>query len=227
MIYGWIYVLRNTVNGKCYVGQTTQEPSMRFKQHVKERSHCVALKAAFAKYGAEAFEMMKFGRAADKAVLDAMEIEAIAILGSIAPGGYNLRAGGSWGTHGPEARQKISKATKGRTVSDSHRELMRQRMLGTSPSPETRAKISATLTGRPLAEERHAAMKGRGVGRRHTEESKAKMKANRAGIPMTEEGKKKLRAANLGKKHSEEIKAKMTAAQTARWAQRRALTCPI
>jgi hypothetical protein len=217
MTYGWIYMLRNTVNGKCYVGQTTQEPTMRFKQHVQERSHCVALKSAFAKYGADAFEMTVLGSAGDKDALDAMEIEAIARLGSISPGGYNLRAGGSWGTHGPEARKKISKASKGRTLSPEHREIMRQRMLGTSPSPQVR--------GRPLPEERRAKMKGMRAGYRHTEEAKAKMKANRAGIPMTEAGKEKLRAANLGKKHSEETKAKMTASHIARWARIRAPSC--
>lgn len=226
MPYGWVYMLRNTVNGKCYVGQTTQMPAMRLKQHGTRRSHCIALKAAFAKYGADAFELISIGSAVDKDALDTMEIDAIARLGTTAPGDYNLRAGGSWGTHGPEARAKLSKAHKGRIPSPKTREINRQRMLGTSPSHEVRAKISATLTGRPLDAERRARMKGRNVGYRHTEEAKAKMKANRAGIPVTDSHKEKLRVANIGKKHSPETRAKMTASHTAKWAERRAALCP-
>lgn len=35
MLYtGYVYIIRNKVNDKVYIGQTTQEPGKRFKSHL-------------------------------------------------------------------------------------------------------------------------------------------------------------------------------------------------
>ena len=61
MLTGYIYVIRNKVNQKLYVGQTAKNLKTRFKGHCNEsqnlnkpqRAICKALR----KYGAEQFEI--------------------------------------------------------------------------------------------------------------------------------------------------------------------------
>lgn len=220
MAYGVVYLARNRVNGKGYVGQTTQNAEQRFSQHRTrlERSRCKALAAALKKYGVDAFEFSVLYEAADRASLDAAEIAFIELLGTAAPAGYNLRAGGLAGTHSAETRLKISRGNKGKKLSAEQRQAMRERMLGTSPSQETRAKIRDALLGRSLSEEACRKMAASRLGKRHTAEARAKMSANRAGIPVSDETRQKLRLANLGKRHSAETKAQMSVSQAARWA---------
>ena len=227
MPYGYVYLLRNTVNGKGYVGQTTQQPYVRFRQHARGQSRCRALKAAIAKHGASAFRLEMLGTAADRRELDLLEIASIVFYGTVAPNGYNLREGGAAGTHNEATRKLISAANKGKKQPSDVVERARQRMLGTSPSAEARQKISAALKGRPLPRETRTKMSLARMGRKHSDEARAKMSANRAGIPVSDECREKLRLANLGKRHSPETKAKMTAAHTARWALRRAPSCPV
>ena len=39
MIYGSIYIIKNKINDKVYIGQTTQAVDERFKQHCKPSEH--------------------------------------------------------------------------------------------------------------------------------------------------------------------------------------------
>ena len=228
MAYGVVYLVRNRNNGKCYVGQTTQVPEVRFEQHRKRKgSHCKALAAAIAKHGHEAFEFTVIYVAAHKADIDEAERRLIAEHGAAAPAGYNIKEGGSWGTHSPETRAAISASNKGKTIPDSQRRASSERMTGTSPSVETRAKISAKLTGRKLDEELCTLMSICGL-KRHVEKpfsdaSKALMSKNRSGIPVSNERKQHLSRINTGKKHSEQTKAAMSASQREAWARRRLL----
>ncbi len=224
MSYGVVYVIRNLVNGKSYVGQTTQPAEERFRQHRSRinTSHCKALSAAISKHGVESFEFSVATEVDSKEKLDAVEVEFILRLGSMSPGGYNLKAGGSFGTHGPESREKISRGNRGKERSEEYRAAASARMIGTSVPEETRIKISATLLGKNYvnAEARAVGAEKR-RGRRHTEESKAKMSTNRSGIRVSEEMKARLSAANLGKKHSPETRARMSERQRERHAARK------
>ena len=47
---GYIYKIRNLVNNKYYIGQTTQELEERWRQHKQKNSNCRYLKRAFNKY---------------------------------------------------------------------------------------------------------------------------------------------------------------------------------
>lgn len=92
---GTVYMLRNRVNGKLYVGQTKQKLSDRFSVHKGKHSKCRALKAAIAKYGWGAFECIVLDTdvPSDK-LLRQRERERIAEYGSYGKGGYNLTPGG-------------------------------------------------------------------------------------------------------------------------------------
>lgn len=61
---GYIYKITNTVNNKCYIGQTIKSIEFRFKEHVRRalkrsdrKSH---LGAAIRHYGENAFTKKKF-----------------------------------------------------------------------------------------------------------------------------------------------------------------------
>lgn len=224
MPYGYVYIVRNKKNGKCYVGQTTQPPERRFDQHRRRltTSHCKALSAAIRRHGADAFEFAVIAAAEDKSALDAAETAAISAHDLLAPRGYNIKTGGSFGKHSAQTKQRMSLAHKGKPKSSAQIEKFRLRMLGTSPSAETRAKIAAALRGRTPSTANAAALRAANLGRVPSEESRHKMSANRSGIPVSEATKKKLRVANLGKRHSAATRARMTAAQIARWAVQKA-----
>lgn len=222
VIFGWVYRIENTVNGKSYIGQTTRSPWVRFDQHKRIKvSHCRALVSALKRHGTEAFRFEVLCASADKASLNAAEVALIAVYETTAPAGYNIRAGGSAGKHSEETRRKMSASHTGMVFSDSHRENMRRHMLGKSPSPATREKIAGALRGRPIAPASLAKLIASNIGRVPSEESRRKMSANRSGIRVSDAHKEKLRLANIGKRHSAETKKKMTDAQRARWDRRK------
>lgn len=55
-----IYAIKNTVNGKIYVGSTAKSFKTRFNQHISKlrnnKHHCAHLQYAFNKYGEEVFD---------------------------------------------------------------------------------------------------------------------------------------------------------------------------
>ena len=54
---GHVYIIRNTVNAKVYVGKTTRNPAKRFEEHCSEYSQCLAIGRAIKKYGKDSFSM--------------------------------------------------------------------------------------------------------------------------------------------------------------------------
>lgn len=225
-IFGVVYVAFNQTNGKCYVGQTTQEPFVRFEQHRRRSSsHCRALSNAIKFYGQSAFQFFIVCAALSRDALNEAEVAMIAAYDSAAPGGYNIKAGGAAGRHSAETRAKIGAAHKGRTKTLEQVEKYRLARLGKSPSRATRDKIAASLRGRPIAPDNLAKLIAANTGRIPSQEAKLKMSRNRSGIPVSAMTKEKLRAANLGKKHAGLTREKMSASQRERWARRLASAC--
>jgi group I intron endonuclease len=130
-----IYAIRNRINGKMYVGQTIYGLDFRWRNHlaVAKRGSGYYLHAAIRKYGRESFE--PFALADGFSTYDdllAAERLWILVLGSAAPGGYNISAGGE-GRTGPnteEHKQKIAATLKGHLVSDETRRLWSQQRKG-------------------------------------------------------------------------------------------------
>lgn len=109
-IVGIVYLMRNKINGKKYVGQTLSHRKNhekfrpfgevgRFKDHVSEAmcntktKQCRYLNAAIRKHGADAFEVSVLAYCEVKD-LDALEIQFIKEQNCLAPHGYNLTSGG-------------------------------------------------------------------------------------------------------------------------------------
>lgn len=140
---GEIYLIRNKVNGKGYVGQaskyvgknnSTWGTKGRWKSHLREayqdvRDHCVLLNNALRKYGEDAFEVTTLCEC-DSHEMNAMEVAYIEEHNTIAPHGYNSRQGGSNGKASEESRQKMSDYQKNRPprTEDTMRKISQSQM---------------------------------------------------------------------------------------------------
>jgi group I intron endonuclease len=139
---GFIYQIRNTVNGKCYVGQTKRDdPQKRWKEHKKNNISVIS--QAFASHGLDKFEFSVICEIPNEELND-REVMEIAERGTIAPNGYNLKPGGEGGEMHEETKRKISEANKishaGVKLSEEHvrriREGQRQSPNMSRPQPE-------------------------------------------------------------------------------------------
>lgn len=86
-----IYIIRHVASGRCYVGQS-RNIEARWKQHRCGDSNRF-LKRAVAKYGWESFQFEVLEECSLEELND-REVFHIDRLNSIAPFGFNLRAGG-------------------------------------------------------------------------------------------------------------------------------------
>lgn len=221
-------MIRNTVSGKVYIGQTTKTLGLRWTWHKSQASRSKTIfGCALLGYGSGAFMVLELGRAFSAEELNEMERRAIwSHSADDREFGYNMEPGGvGCGTVSIETRMKLSARGKGRPHSAQHRAKIGIANKGRKWSPESRAKISASLTGKKLPP--------------FTEEHKAKISAalkGRKTTPPTDEQRAKISAAHKGKKFSadrlashrgwklpprtEEHRAKIRAA----WALRRTRT---
>lgn len=92
-----IYCITNGVNGKRYVGQTTQSIERRWQQHCLLQGKCRALENAIRKYGVASFAIHELDEAQSQADLDRLERQWIERMQTISPRGYNLSGGGGGG----------------------------------------------------------------------------------------------------------------------------------
>ena len=105
---GSIYLIRNTVNGKSYIGQTRQDAEKtRIRDHLTGNSKGSQLvKRAVKKYGRDAFTYEILHDGIIPEFLDTLESEAIEKFNTVSPHGYNLTTGGEGGSRCEETRRK-------------------------------------------------------------------------------------------------------------------------
>ena len=106
---GFIYVLKNKINGKRYVGKTTQTVTRRIHQHFSDAFNCQyksyngAFQNSIRKYGASAFELehvFEFVNITDDE-LNEQEMSYIQQFNShVRDNGYNMTYGGDGGSSG-------------------------------------------------------------------------------------------------------------------------------
>lgn len=141
-----VYMHENRVNGKKYIGITSQKPTNRW-QNGRGYSRCPIFYAAIQKHGWDAFrhEILYTGLTQEEA--ERLEVDLIAKYGTQdRVKGYNLAAGGETnaGFHrSEEFKQKLSEARTGVYCGERHN------MHGQPKSAETREKIRAAQAGKP------------------------------------------------------------------------------
>lgn len=187
---GYIYLIKNTVNGKCYVGQTIHAPDKRINRHLNCTSRGSSLLAkAVKKYGRDAFEFEILHEVFDFA-LDALEVQEIKNHNSLSPNGYNLESGGNSNkTITPESRRKMSEAQKGNTNAK-----------GKKRSAETCRKISEVQKGRKHSTETRRKMSESLKGRKPSDEHRRKLSEVQKGRKFSTEHRRKLSEAAKGRK---------------------------
>ena len=201
-------MLKNKINGKCYIGQTTKTFKERFRQH--QTSHSV-IGNAIRKYGSKNFEKMIISEHVPNNLLNNKEIELITEYNTISPNGYNITPGGEK----PPSR-------KGAVLSEETKKKISRSLKGKKKGPrskETKRKISEARKGIKFSEEHKRKISESLKGREIPKEVRAKMNKDKKGIHRGEETRKKISEANKGQvshrkgKHlSEEHKRKISEA---------------
>lgn len=148
-----VYKITNKINGKAYIGQTTESLRRRWSRHCREESHCTVLKNAIKKYGREAFSVKTLFTTDSMQDLNHMESYFINKFNSLTPNGYNMTSGGSNPAATLEVKRKLSILNSG----ENHP------MFGKQHSEYSKKKISASVSGKyhplfgkPCSEERKA-----------------------------------------------------------------------
>lgn len=197
--YGSIYLLRNKINGRCYVGQTTMKVEHRWKYYkaIKCKNQ-TKLYNALKKYGWDSFETMVLCYAENQSELNEKEIHCAKIF-DCHVNGYNIKECGSKGKMSLESRQKLSikiKAlTSGVKKSEKHKLGMSVARLGKPISEAAKKKISDKLKGR-ISNRKGAVL---------SEETKLKISKNKMGKKINVN-----RINCIGHKHTEETKLKIS-----------------
>lgn len=223
---GRIYLIRNLVNGKGYVGKTVRLIRERFSDHIScsRRGEDTCLYRAIRKYGAQNFSVEEVA-SCELSLLDDLERHYIKFYGTRSHGGhgYNETAGGEgqlgW-VPSLETRAKIGSAHKGKqwrlgaTLSDATKAKIALANKGKSGrwtrTQETRRKIAAANKGKQLSQETKKKISEAASKRKLSDSHKAKISASLIGNSHL-----------LGHHHSEETKMKMSKSQQFRQAKER------
>jgi len=121
---GWIYMIKNKINGKIYIGQTTRPIEKRFAEHRTRKKGYSAIHDAIKKYGWNNFEIDWYECPDEDLNFD--EEVLVREMRTLSPDGYNLmEGGGNGGKRSEESKQKMSKSHLGKTLSDEHRQNLR------------------------------------------------------------------------------------------------------
>ena len=130
---GFVYLIRNTVNGKCYVGQTRRDIQERWKEHIRKTQY--VLGAAMAFYGKDKFEFSVICEVPNDDLND-REVKEIAERETLVPNGYNLQIGGENRDMHEETKRKIGANSavklKGKKMPETTREALRKANTGRS-----------------------------------------------------------------------------------------------
>jgi len=147
---GWIYLIKNKMDSKCYVGQTRQKKvEIRWKSY--KYYHTGYIGNAIQKYGLDNFEFSVLHELPDEQLND-MEILEIKERQTLIPNGYNIQKGGILCPEvSMDTRIKISLANKGLVRSEETRKKMSVAQKGRIVTPEHREKLSKLKKGKPLA----------------------------------------------------------------------------
>lgn len=215
-----VYVLRNTANGKVYVGQSIHIHARICEHRIAARrgdkSH---LYDAMRRYGADAFVCAVLEECAP-ARLDEREALWMAEFDCRNPErGYNLMPAGQRGRVMDEAmRRRMSERARSYKATPETIEKMRAASTGRRHSDETKAKISRAHKGRVVSAETAqkvaTALKRRWAAM--TEREKAEYAAVRSGWSHSEALKQAVSERFKGKPKTEEQRARMSAAAKAR-----------
>lgn len=250
-----IYRIRNTENGKVYIGSAFYLRG-RHKHHVKRLSlglhrNC-HLQNAWDKYGADKFnfQVILCCSKSDTLYYEQRAIDSYTKrIGREFLYNLDLIAGSAIGRkHSEETKRKIGLGRKGKKHSEETLAFYRSSRKGIRPSDEAREKmsifqrsrvrsseigrkISAALKGRKHSKETidkiRKACKGKRLGIPFTDVHKQNISESKKGIKLTDEHKRNIGDAHRGTKLSEEHKVKIATSMRKVWEHRNNKFSPV
>jgi group I intron endonuclease len=135
---GIIYLIRNKINNKCYVGQTIRTLEKRWKEHCDSNRKGSILNNAILKYLPENFDVSLIIET-DNDKLDDLEVKFIKEYNSLYPNGYNIQTGGNLNKkHCESSREKMRLSKLGE----------KNHNFGKPRNDETKNKISISKLGK-------------------------------------------------------------------------------
>ena len=181
---GCIYIAKNIINGKCYIGKTVKNMQHRMAWHhaAATRGEGWAFHRALRKYGIRSFSWRILYESNIPEELAHQECKYIKECNTKRPAGYNLTSGGDGAVgrtpeviakivafhtgrkRSDETRRRISIATKGRRsrlgviLSDEIKRKISMAVTGFKHTDEAKAKIGVTFRGKPKSLEQRAKM---------------------------------------------------------------------
>jgi group I intron endonuclease len=167
-MFGLIYCVTNSVNGKLYVGQTTLSLALRWRSHLRaaQKGSVCTLHSAIRKYGVAAFVIEQLDSADSLEELNCKEVHYINALQTLAPAGYNLTTGGDHYKFSCETREKISRMKQCMTNETREKISASSRMrVGRKNTAETLRKMSEVQLGHPVSEGTRLKLKKAAAGR--------------------------------------------------------------
>ena len=184
-----VYVARNILNRKPYVGQTNDfDGRKRDHRYAKKDTH---FHNAIRKYGWQMFDWGILKDGLTKPLADFWEKHYIKEFNCV-DNGYNMTEGGEGSiglVHTEKTRKKMSRTRKGVPKTDEHKQNISKALMGEnhpswgkSPSDETRDKMSKSQTGR----------KGGMLGKSHSKATKQRLSDVNKGKTLTDEHRKKI-----------------------------------
>lgn len=212
-----IYIFKNTINNKIYVGQS-KHPHKRKHEHLMSARCGVAGKLYWAirKHGEDNFIFEVIEECEDE-ITNQREECWISHYDAF-ENGYNLTSGGDHYKLADEVKCKIGAAFRGRPLSEEHKQKLRESNLGKKPpthSDETLKKMSESMKGKntgPKTDEHKRRLSEARRKWRLTDEQKKTITENKK--PASEETRKKLSEAGKGRIVSDETRKKKAASMT-------------
>ena len=238
-VYGIIYIIRNKVNNKLYIGQTTNKKGFngRYREsgegiekvynHYKwkkdhDKSYNVHLLNSIEKYGFNAFEVdEKFDIAYSKEELNKLEYMYIEIYECRNINkGYNNRYGGDNGKLSEEQKHKLSELLSGENSpwygkhhTEESKKKMSEKLKERWEDEEYKQYMSEKLKEKWKDEEFKQRMSKITKERWKDKEFRQSMTGENHplyGVPCSEERKRKIGEGNKGKTRTEEQKRKLS-----------------
>ena len=217
---GLVYLAENTVNGKSYVGKTTERLCNRKSVHkaYAKRGSKFPFHRAIVKYGFDAFKWRILEETDDPIELAEIEKRCILWMETKVPYGYNLTDGGdgcSGFVRSEEWKAKVSKTLMGHSVSETTRKKI-SIAVKKAMTPECKAKISRAVAGKkrkPCSEETKAKIGEANRRIAQSEEYKAKRSEISKQLWQSPEYRRKVTAAmkgKPGKPHTLESRARIS-----------------
>lgn len=182
MVNKWtVYIHTNKINGKKYVGITSQKVEYRWGKEGNNYLKCTYFFNAIKKYGWESFSHDVIFSGLTEQEAKEKEVELISQYNtSNSSHGYNLTYGGQGNIPNDATRVKISRKSKVMWENESIRKRIIQSIRHNGQSPKFKRKMSKLTSGEQNGF----------YGKAHTVETKKKMRIKKEGKKLSSEHKK-------------------------------------